>query len=147
MDTQAYIWKHPTRTLKLIVLKHLRTTKYNLTPHLSTLLALLAHLTRARSRINNCRVLLANCTISIFLKYKNITICLIHSNKLYNPHSPIYLWGKGGQMLPKLDLGQLNLYLSHVMRKPVLAICKRQMCRSACASTQSDQRLYCLLPG
>ena len=33
------------------------------------------------------------------------------------------------------------------MRKPVNAICEQQKCRSACASAQSDQRLYCLLPG
>ena len=39
------------------------------------------------------------------------------------------------------------IYLSHIMRKPVYAICKQQRCRSACALVQSDQRLYCLLPG
>ena len=37
-------------------------------------------------------------------------------------------------------------YMSHVMRKPVYAICKQQRCRSACASAQSDQRLCCSLP-
>ena len=31
--------------------------------------------------------------------------------------------------------------LSHVMRKPVYAICEQQRCRSACTSAQSDQRL------
>ena len=31
--------------------------------------------------------------------------------------------------------------LSHVMRKPVLAICEQQSCRSAYASAQSDQHL------
>ena len=36
-------------------------------------------------------------------------------------------------------------YLSHVMRKPVLAICEQQRCRSACASVQSDQHLCCSL--
>ena len=36
--------------------------------------------------------------------------------------------------------------LSHVMRKPVFAICEQQRRRSACASSQSDQRLcYSLL--
>ena len=39
-----------------------------------------------------------------------------------------------------------SCYLSHVMRKPVLAICGQQRRRSACASAQSDQRLcYSLL--
>ena len=38
----------------------------------------------------------------------------------------------------------LLVYLSHVIRKPVYAICKKR-CRSACASMQSDKRLYCLL--
>ena len=37
--------------------------------------------------------------------------------------------------------------LSHVMRKPVFAICEQQRCRSACASAQSDQHLCCSLPG
>ena len=36
-----------------------------------------------------------------------------------------------------------NENMSHVMRKPVLAICKQQRCRSACASAQSDQHLCC----
>ena len=35
----------------------------------------------------------------------------------------------------------LNYYLSLVMRKPVFALCEQQRRRSACASTQSDQRL------
>ena len=37
------------------------------------------------------------------------------------------------------------LYLSHVMRKPVLAICEQQRCRSACAFAQSDRHLCCSL--
>ena len=36
--------------------------------------------------------------------------------------------------------------MSHVMRKPVLAISEQQRRRSACASAQSDQRLCCSLP-
>ena len=36
--------------------------------------------------------------------------------------------------------------LSHIMRKPVYAICEQQRRRSACASAQSDQRLCCSLP-
>ena len=39
-----------------------------------------------------------------------------------------------------------DFYTSHVMRKPVIAICEQQRRRSACASAQSDQRLcYSLL--
>ena len=37
--------------------------------------------------------------------------------------------------------------MSHVMRKPVYAICEQQRRRSACASAQSGQCLYCSLPG
>ena len=37
--------------------------------------------------------------------------------------------------------------MSYVMRKPVYGIREQQRCRSACASAQSDQCLYCLLPG
>ena len=43
-------------------------------------------------------------------------------------------------------LSTFNKYLSHVMRKTVLAICEQQSCRSACASAQSDQHLCCSLP-
>ena len=35
--------------------------------------------------------------------------------------------------------------LSHVMRKPVLAICEQQRCRSACSYVESDQHLCCSL--
>ena len=38
-----------------------------------------------------------------------------------------------------------NHCLSHVMRKPVYAICEQQRCRSACASAQSDQHLCCCI--
>ena len=41
---------------------------------------------------------------------------------------------------------QNPMYMSHVMRKTVYALCKHQSCRSACASEQSDQHLCCLLP-
>ena len=60
------------------------------------------------------------------------------------------------QLLKKLDavsiLALVNLllqyqnftvHLSHVMRKPVYAICEQQRHRSACAFMQSDQRLCC----
>ena len=36
--------------------------------------------------------------------------------------------------------------LSHVIRKPVYAVCEQWRCRSACASMQCNQRLCCLLP-
>ena len=36
-------------------------------------------------------------------------------------------------------------HMSHVMRKPVLAIGEQQRCRSACASAQSGQHLCCSL--
>ena len=41
----------------------------------------------------------------------------------------------------------LSKHLSHVKRKPVLAICEQQRCRSACAYAQSDQCLCHSLPG
>ena len=40
----------------------------------------------------------------------------------------------------------VNLYLSHVIRKPVFAMCGQQRRTSACASIQSDQCLCCSLP-
>ena len=39
----------------------------------------------------------------------------------------------------------MQIQMSHVLTKPVLAMCKQQRCRSACASAQSDQHLYCSL--
>ena len=38
-------------------------------------------------------------------------------------------------------------HMSHVMRKPVFAMCEQQRRRSAYASTQSDQHFCCSLPG
>ena len=37
-------------------------------------------------------------------------------------------------------------HMSHVMRKPVYALCEQQGRRSACATAQSDQRFCCSLP-
>ena len=36
-------------------------------------------------------------------------------------------------------------HMSHIMRKPALALCEQQRCRSACSSVQSDQHLCCSL--
>ena len=49
--------------------------------------------------------------------------------------------------LVDLSLQFSGYHLSHVVRKPVYAICEQQRHRSACALSQSDQRLYCSLPG
>ena len=45
------------------------------------------------------------------------------------------------------EVRPICLKMGHIMRKPVFGICKQQRRRSACASTQSDQRLCCSLPG
>ena len=45
------------------------------------------------------------------------------------------------------EVRPIYLKMSHIMRKPFFVICKQQSRRSACASTQSDQRLYCSLLG
>ena len=49
----------------------------------------------------------------------------------------------------ELHKRQLSLLynMSHVVRKPVFAICEQQRRRPACASAQSYQRLCCSLPG
>ena len=39
----------------------------------------------------------------------------------------------------------MSYSLSHIIRKPVFAICDQQRCRSACAFAQSDQHLCCSL--
>ena len=44
-------------------------------------------------------------------------------------------------MFPK----KIFSYMSHVMRKLVLAVCEQQRCRSAWKSVQSDQHLCCSL--
>ena len=69
-----------------------------------------------------------------------------------NPHDCTYQTGQiiRSEMHMR-DLG-INIFrlqartLSHVMRKPVYAICEQQRRRSACASAQSDQHLCCSLP-
>ena len=45
------------------------------------------------------------------------------------------------------DVRPIYLKIGHIMRKSVFVICEQQRRRSACASTQSDQRLCCSLPG
>ena len=51
----------------------------------------------------------------------------------------------GGRKEP-LSHDMAQKYMSHVMRKPVYAICEQQRRRSACASPQSDQHPCCSLP-
>ena len=41
---------------------------------------------------------------------------------------------------------EISLQMSHILRKPVYAMCEQQRRRSVCASTQSNQRLCCSLP-
>ena len=68
----------------------------------------------------------------------------------YTPN--ILNWFITNRMLLKLHVTivrQINAligHMSHVMRKPVYAICEQQRRRSACASAQSDQHLCCSLP-
>ena len=45
------------------------------------------------------------------------------------------------------EVRPIYLKMGHIMRKPVFVICEQQRRRSACASTQSGQRLCCSLPG
>ena len=53
-------------------------------------------------------------------------------------------WGSFQQYFNRIEL--VLWKLSHVMRKPVYAICKQQRHRSACAFAQSDQHLCFSLP-
>ena len=45
--------------------------------------------------------------------------------------------------ISKRTKGQSLRYMNLVMRNPVFALCEQQRHRSACASVQSDQHLYC----
>ena len=45
------------------------------------------------------------------------------------------------------EVRPIYLKMGHIMRQPVFIICEQQSGRSSCASTQSDQRLCCSLPG
>ena len=47
----------------------------------------------------------------------------------------------GNFLLLRVAVALILYYLSHVMRKPVYALCEQQRRRSACASAQSDQHL------
>ena len=44
------------------------------------------------------------------------------------------------------EVRPIYLKMGHIMRKPVFVIYEQQRRRSACASTQSDQRFNCSLP-
>ena len=46
-----------------------------------------------------------------------------------------------------LFVQKLGFNWSLIIRKPVFSLCEQQRRRSTCASAQSDQRLYCSLPG
>ena len=46
-----------------------------------------------------------------------------------------------------VEVRPIHLKMGQIMRQPVFVICEQQRRRSACASTQSDQRLCCSLPG
>ena len=82
------------------------------------------------------------CIIVTFLFMIHIKCCLL---------VPIILsWKKwvsridkkfSTELLSVISLYRIQL-MSHVMRKPVYVICEQQRCRSACASTQSDQHLF-----
>ena len=45
------------------------------------------------------------------------------------------------------EVRHIYLKMGHIMRQSVFVICEQQRRRSACASTQSDHRLCCSLPG
>ena len=45
------------------------------------------------------------------------------------------------------EVRHIYLKMGHIMRKPAFVIGEQQRRKSACASTQSDQCLCCLLPG
>ena len=65
------------------------------------------------------------------------------------PELVAWIWCAEGiviRCVTTLCLIPVHFNRSHIMRKPVFAICKQQRRRSACASAQSDQHLYCSLP-
>ena len=49
-------------------------------------------------------------------------------------------------LMQTCDCYSCMILLRRVMRKPFYAICEQQRCRSACASSQSDQHICCSLP-
>ena len=79
----------------------------------------------------------------------NRTAKCINGDKQHRPRSAVWSWFTlfaQGYLSENLGLRYAAWNcLSHVMRKPVLARCEQQRCRSACASAQSDQHLCCSL--
>ena len=66
------------------------------------------------------------------------------ASAIYTCNMTTLEWEPSTILIPECFRKLLNL--SHVMRKPVDAICEQQRRRSACASAQSDQRLcFCCL--
>ena len=78
-----------------------------------------------------------------------------HCLSFYFNHPVVYATDRSKAVVPVLFLFCVALWfilrdascLRCVMSIPVYAICEQQRRRSACASTQSDQRLCCSLPG
>ena len=74
----------------------------------------------------------------------------MHSHSFYRPQTnngSNFLNDLHRKKIKPISIGMIaGDSLSHVMRKPVYAICEQQRRRSDCASAQSDQRLcfHCL---
>ena len=74
------------------------------------------------------------------------------TNKTFLTHKPVFMREISSCSWISKIFWMLVLYsfalcwMGHFMRKPVLAICEQQRCRSARASAQSDQHICCSLP-
>ena len=86
---------------------------------------------------------------NIIDKHNSSTFCIFfHIHIFWSCHVHLFWW-----MLVWYEVSTFSLWLnfkmfvcckmSHVMRKPVYAICEQRRRRSACASAQSDQHLCC----
>ena len=85
------------------------------------------------------------CTLDTFLVFSFFSENIVSlENENYSHYSVLFLFFIRYRLLSvcKMPIS----YLNHVMRKPVYGICEQQRHRSACASAQSDQHLFCLLP-
>ena len=104
----------------------------------------MAQLEKSESEINSWRLTWynkANCGKDHLL----IKTISTHQEMLYVSLFGDNLWIK--IICPQTPIQTYpNYHMSHVMRKPVYAICEQQRRRSTCASAQSDQCLCCSLP-
>ena len=73
------------------------------------------------------------------------TVFINLMTKILGQEKVVKKWPQNASVFLSSKIRISQDYLSHIVRKPVYAICEQQRRRSACAAAQSDQHLCCSL--